>query len=352
MSVASPTDYWNDSCSPHELAYAIEHGAVGATSNPSIVLSVLKQDLSAWSERIQKIIAEHPDWTETEITWQIYEEVVLAGSRLLMPVYEQTSGTKGYLSIQTNPANYRSASDIIDQALHFSSLAPNLQVKIPATRAGIAAIEELTYLGVKTNATVSFTISQAIAVAEAAARGRARRLAEGKPIDAIRSTCTLMVGRLDDWVIAVSNRDGITTHPASPHWSGVAVLKKAYRLYRERGYSTQLLGAAYRHHLHWSEFIGGELALTLPYEWAKRFNASDVNVEDRISVPVEPSIVDDLYSHVPDFRKAYDENGLAITEFDDYGATVRTLRAFISAYHELIALIRERFMLPNPDVSA
>jgi transaldolase len=66
--------------------------------------------------------------------------------------------------------------------------------------------------------------------------------------------------------------------------------------------------------------------------------------------PVDQTIIDDLYSHIPDFRKAYDEDGLSINEFDSYGATVRTLRGFITAYHDLIALIREQYMLPNPDV--
>jgi transaldolase len=66
--------------------------------------------------------------------------------------------------------------------------------------------------------------------------------------------------------------------------------------------------------------------------------------------PVDPAIVDDLYRHIPDFRKAYDPDGLTIPEFDTYGATVRTLRGFISSYHDLLGLIRDEFMLRNPDV--
>ncbi len=59
----------------------------------------------------------------------------------------------------------------MEQAVHFNGLAPNIQVKIPATAAGIVAIEEATRLGVNINATVSFTLPQAIAVAEAVERG-------------------------------------------------------------------------------------------------------------------------------------------------------------------------------------
>jgi len=67
------TDYWNDSCSIEELTYAIEHGAVGATSNPTIVGEVLAKELDLWRDRIAAIVAGHPSWTEDEVTWQLIE---------------------------------------------------------------------------------------------------------------------------------------------------------------------------------------------------------------------------------------------------------------------------------------
>ena len=84
--------------------------------------------------------------------------------------------------------------------------------------------------------------------------------------------------------------------------------------------------------------------------WALRYNALDVTVEDRMLIPVDGDIVSELYGKFPDFRQAYDEDGLTIDEFDTYGATVRTLRGFIKSYHDLQALVREEFLLPNPDV--
>jgi transaldolase len=134
-------------------------------------------------------------------------------------------------------------------------------------------------------------------------------------------------------------------------WAGVAVFKKALRIYEERGFRSRLLAAAYRHHLHWSEFIGGDVILTIPSSWQKLFNNSGVEVKERIDDPVAPEIVAELYDRVPEFRKAYDEDGMTVDEFDTYGATVRTLRAFIASYHELTRVIREEFMLPNPDLS-
>jgi transaldolase len=91
--------------------------------------------------------------------------------------------------------------------------------------------------------------------------------------------------------------------------------------------------------------------LTIPYKWQERFNASDIEVKARMDVPVDQVIIDGLRDHFPDFRMAYDEDGMTIDEFDNYGATVRTLRGFIGSFHTLTALIREEFMLPNPDIS-
>ncbi len=350
MALTTPTDYWNDSCSVAELNYAIAHGAVGATSNPTITLTVLTKEMDRWADRIHAIIADHPTWSEIEVTWKVFEEVGVAGAKLLLPVFEREGGLKGRLSIQTNPANYRNAAAIVEQALHFDGLLPNMQIKIPVTAAGIQAIEEATYHGVNINATVSFTVAQAIAVAEAIERGLKRREAEGHDTSTMSPVCTIMVGRVDDWMLVLTNRDNITVHPSALPWAGVAVMKKAYRIYEERGYRARLLAAAYRHHLQWSEFIGGDLIVSVPYKWQLRFNTSDVTVKDRIHNPVDPAIVDDLYTHIPDFRKAYDEDGMTVAEFDTYGATVRTLRGFIASFHELVALIREDFMLPNPDV--
>ncbi len=342
------TDIWNDSCSVEELTYAIENGAVGATSNPTIVLNVFKQEFHLWKDRLLQIIKENPTWSEVEVTWKIFEEIGVKGANLLLPVFEREEGKKGRLSIQTNPANYRNADAITQQAIHFDTLAPNMQVKAPVTSAGIKAIEEMTYHGVNVNATVSFTVPQAIAVAEAVERGMKRREAAGKTTADMKPVCTLMVGRMDDWIKVIAKKENIAASPGYMDWAGVAVMKKAYSIYQQRGYRTRLLAAAYRHHLHWSELIGGDVVLTIPYEWQLLFNASDIEVKERMQDPVPPAIVDYLYSHFEDFRRGYDEDGMTVEEFDTYGATVRTLRGFIASYHDLQSLVRD-YMLPNPE---
>ena len=342
------TDYWNDSCSIEELRYAVARGAVGATSNPTIVAEVLGKELDLWRGRIAELIAQHPAWTEDEVTWALIEEMAVRASELLLDVFEREHGHKGRLSIQTNPKYYRDAAALVEQARHFNTLAPNLQVKIPATRAGIEAIEEVTAAGISINATVCFTVAQAIAVAEAVERGLTRREAAGEDTSAMSPVCTIMVGRLDDWIGVLVKRDGVMVDPGIVHWAGIAAIKKAHGIFTGRGYRTRLLAAAYRHHMHWSQLIGGDIVMTIPWAWQKKFNASDIEVTPRFDHPVPESIVAELYRAFPDFRRAYDADGMTVEEFDGYGATVRTLRGFIGSYQELVAVIRD-FMLPSPD---
>ena len=91
------------------------------------------------------------------------------------------------------------------------------------------------------------------------------------------------------------------------------------------------------------------MVLTIPHAWQRLFNESDIEVLPRMDEPVPEKILEELYSSFADFRKAYDADGMRPEEFDAYGATARTLRAFISSYEDLAAMIRG-FMLPNPDV--
>jgi transaldolase len=348
MTQTTPTCLWNDSPDLDELAYSIEHGAVGATCNPCIVLSILKKRLPLWRPRIEALIQEMATATEDQIGWKIVEEMSVAGAALLKPIFDAQGGRNGRLSIQTDPRFYRDPRAIVEQALHFSQLAPNMIVKIPATRAGIVAMEEATYRGVSINATVSFTLPQAIAVAEAVERGLVRREKEGLDIRSMGPVCTLMVGRLDDWLKVLIDKNDICVDPGYLEWAGVAVFKKAYRLYQERGYRLRLLSAAFRNHMHWSEFIGGDVVISPPCAWQQRYNSSDIAAIPRMDNPVDPRIVQQLTAKFPEFVRAYSENGISIDDFDTFGSTRRTLRQFLAAGTDLTNVIRD-LMIPNPD---
>jgi transaldolase len=348
MTRTTPTCLWNDSAALDELTYSLEHGGVGATCNPVIVLEVLKKEAHLWNDRIRALSEDMATSTEEQIVWRLVEEISATRSKLLLSIFEQHNGRNGRLSIQTDPHYYRDAAAITAQAVRFSNLAPNMIVKIPVTEAGVKAIEEATYAGVSVNATVCFSLPQCVAVAEAVERGLRRREVENKDVSTISPVCTIMVGRLDDWLKVFAEKHQITIVPGHLEWAGVAVFKKTYRLFRERNYRIRLLSAAFRNHLHWSELVGGDIVISPPHKWQVRFNASDVKVESRIERPVHPEIVEELLRKFPDFARAYQEDGLVRKEFDRFPPTVRTLRQFIEACYSLSAHVRN-ITLPDPD---
>jgi transaldolase len=349
MTQETPTQYWNDSCAVEELAYAVERGATGATSNPSIVLEVLKKEADHWVPRVHELAATNPSWSELDLTWAIVEEMAARGAAVLEPVYDRRRGRAGRLSLQINPANHRHPARMVEQAVRFHGLAPNMQVKFPCTAEGLVGMEEATALGVSINSTVSFTVPQAVAAAEAVERGLRRREAAGEDVETMSPIVTIMIGRLDDWMKVLVDRDNLAVHPDAPNWAGIAAFKRAYELFRERGYRSRLLAAAYRHRLHWTELVGGDVSMTMPHAWQERFNASGIDPVPRMDVPVDPALIADLYERVPDFRRAYEPDGMAAEEFESFGATARTLRSFIKSFHDLQAAIRD-LVLPDPDL--
>src|SRR3954447_10255493 len=286
QTAATATDIWNDSADVNELLYAIEHGAVGATANPTIVHDVWKKDPARWGRRVRELAAEMPSATEVDLAWAVVDEMSAEAAQLLLPAFEKYGGRQGRLSMQTNPTFWRSFEPMLEQGLAFTKVAPNIIVKFPATKTGITVMEEPTYRGVSINATVSCSVAQAVAVAEPVERGLERREAEGLRTDDMGPVVTIMVGRVEDWLKLLVERDGTLVHPAALAYSGVAVFKRAYRIFQERGFRARLLAAAIRHHLHWSEFVGGDLVITLPSAWQKKFNASAVPVRERMHEPV------------------------------------------------------------------
>lgn len=333
------TDIWMDSCGEEELEYGLKRNIVGATSNPIIVGNVIKNELSIWEKRINEMIMENTQATEEDIAWNLIYEIGALRSKKLLPVFEENHGQKGRLSLQVNARNYRNKDKMVEQACEINALAPNMQVKIPASKAGVEAMEEATYRGISINATVSFTVSQAVAVAEAVERGLKRREEEGLDNSTMAPICTIMIGRTDDWLKKNTTKTGQVVLPEALEWGGVAVIKEAYRIYKERGYRTKLLSAANRNVYHWCELLGGDLAQTINYGWHKRLNGCDMTVEARIDHPVPEKYMAEL-NKIEEFHKSFDENGMKPEEFVTYGGFRDTLSTFMAGYDDLCRLIR------------
>ena len=349
MTQTTPTCLWNDSASIAELTASIEDGAVGATCNPVIVLEVLKKEMNFWKGRIAAMDqgTAHGDRAPDRLAAGGGD--VGRAAQLLKPIFDAHNGRNGRLSIQTDPRFFRDSQAIRRTGRAFQRPGAEHDREDPGDssrdsghRGGHLSRREHQCHGLVHPAAVY-------------RRGRSRgaraqgREKEGKEIATMGPVCTIMVGRLDDWLKVVMEKENITIDPGYLEWAGVAVFKKSYRIFRERGYRIRLLSAAFRNHMHWSEFIGGDVVISPPYKWQLRFNASDIESRSRIDEPVRAEIVDELSRKFADFRRAYNENGLTIEEFDSFGRP--GARCGSSSRPATISTQVRDILIPNPDAT-
>ena len=341
------SDWWNDSNDHAELQHAFDEGAVGATSNPVITFQSVKNHPDLWMPVIDEMILENQQASEDEILWMLIDSVGKKAAKILLPVYEKTNRQKGKLSLQVNPKYYRNADAMFEQGQYLASLAPNIAIKCPALPAGIKAMEMLTAAGITVNATVSFTVPQAVQVAEAIERGLSQ--AEKNSVDTkdVTPYVTIMVGRIDDHLKRVRDSKNTNIDSEIINWASIAIFKNAYKIFKERNYRSKLLAAAFRCDLHWKEIVGGDIIISMPYEWWNKFNASGVDVRHRIDESVDGETISLLKENFEDFNKAYDEKGMSENEFESFGASVHTMQTFLEGYDEFVALIRSKMIMSN-----
>lgn len=174
-----------------------EYGVLGVTSNPSI---------------FQKAIGESDDYDagmmhllELE-PYEIYEKLAIEDIQqaldLLRPVYDRTGGRDGYVSLEVSPliANDTATTIAEAQRLFAAVNRPNAMIKIPATPAGIPAIEESIAAGINVNVTLIFAVQNYLEVAEAYIRGLERRMAAGEDVTQVASVASFFLSRIDTMV--------------------------------------------------------------------------------------------------------------------------------------------------------
>jgi transaldolase len=337
MTQSTPTIFWNDSCVVSELQRAVANGATGATSNPPLVLRAVQQEAVKWTPVLQDLIRQGDHRSEQELAWALIRRIVGEASRVLLKLYQDSKGEQGLLSVQVDPTQYQNADAMITQAIQVHAFAPNLSIKIPVTAAGLVAIEELASRGINTTCTVSFTVPQALHIEQAYQRGL-KRLRPG----AREPFCfaVLMAGRLDDHLKDVVKEKGLAIDTALIERAGSAVVKKSYRLFEERHCRSILLVGGMRGHYHITDFVGGRLVLTISPAYQEEICTQDPPLREAMNQPVPPETLVELERTIPDFARAYAEDGMAPAEFEHFGSNVKTQGQFIKAYLGLLEHVK------------
>jgi transaldolase len=329
------TEFWHDSADPVELRLALNNGAVGATTNPFLAAVALEKNRAAWSEELNAVAAKGlaPERQAEELTGSIVARI----AAMCQPLYVQTQGWQGLVCAQVNPSHAGDREAMRSMARRFHRLAPNISVKLPATAAGLDVLEDCIADGISATATVSFTVPQVIAIAERCRVGCRR--AAGNGVVPGRCFAVLMIGRLDDYLREVATDNHSALSESDIRQAGLAVTKRAYAIYQERRYEAVLMVAALRGSYHLTELAGARLIVTVapaPQQW---FISEDHAREPRIERDISPAVIDRL-SALPEFRKAYEPDGMNPDGFISYGATQRTLSQYTEAGWKLLEEFR------------
>src|SRR2546423_15341777 len=207
-----------------------DDAVVGVTSNPTIFQKAISQG-DAYDEQIRACLDEHED--PKEIFWQLAEKDVSDACDLLRSVWDSGHGQDGYVSIEVDPNLAGDTEATIAQArhLHESIDKPNLHVKIPATKAGLPAIEEMIASGRNINVTLIFSLLRYAEVVEAYIRGLERLVESGGDPARVASVASFFVSRVD--TEADKRLDSIGGHDELKGKLAVANAKRAYQKYEE-----------------------------------------------------------------------------------------------------------------------
>jgi transaldolase len=324
------TQWWHDSAVAAELDVGLQHGAIGVTTNPVLVSAALNKDRDTWRPAIEQVLARNlPPEQKAEALMRI--AVTKAADRLL-PQFESTKGRSGFVCAQVNPARAGDRDCMYPMAKRFNAWAPNIAVKLPATSAGLDVLEDCIAEGITTTATVSFTVPQVIAIAERHRAGITRAKEAG--IEPGKCFAVIMIGRLDDYLREVAHDCQVKVTEADICQAGLAVAKRAYAIYKERGYEAVLLIAALRGDYHLTELAGASVLMSIHPTYQQPFITQDFPREERIDYPVPPDAIDRL-RHIPDFVRAYEPGGMVPAEFITFGTTQRTLSQFSESWKQL-----------------
>ena len=317
------TKWWHDSAEEAELDLGLARGAVGVTTNPFLANAALNRDRQLWAPAIDAVLAQNlPPEAKAEALMHI---AVTKTAAKLLPQHNPGQGSTGLVCAQVNPLRAGDRDCMLAMANRFHRWAPNIAVKLPATGAGLDVLEDCVAAGITVAATVSFTVPQALAIAERHRQGMARARANG--IEPGKCFAVIMIGRLDDYLREVAHDNQAKVSESDICQAGLAVTKRAYAIYRERGYDAVLLVAALRGEYHFTELAGADLLMSIAPAFQKPFVTKDYPREERIDAPVPEDVVERL-STMPEFLRSYEPDGMSPNEFVTFGPTQRTLSQF------------------------
>ena len=335
VSNATATRFWVNNVTRKEAELAIEAGAAGCTQNPAYLAKVIQsQDDGEYIRALLKnILAQTPD--DNEAVAELQRRVIAGICHAFEPMYRESHGEKGLVSIQADPFHEDTAT-ILDNAEKSLAMADNFLIKIPATLSGIPAMETLLKKGAAVLATEVMSIDQMIDVCEMHKR------CEQEVGRALPLYFAHINGIFDDYLIEACQREGIQLCPDALANASFALAKKMHAVMRERRYSARYMAGGARGLHHFKEMVGVNGAVTINWGGtADKLVALDEPVFDRFSAPTLTGLLDELLEKVPDFRKAYTPGSLTPEAYEHFGPVVKFRDMFEAGWEKAIQIAKE-----------
>lgn len=338
MAENTDTQWCNDSAIIEEINSALDSGATGCTSNPPLTYITLTQAPEIFSEELAKISASV---TGDNKVVELIGVVVRHISKMLYEMYEKSEGRYGYIRAQVQPGLSADANAMLKMGKTFASWGKNIMVKIPGTAAGIWVLEELAAMGIPTTPTVCVTVSQIVAAAEAYERGVKRAIEAG--IKPAPSTAAIVMGRLQDYLTSLNKERNTDLSGYDLECAALAVTKRCYQIFAERGYKQVLMPAAFRCARQVEQMVGSKVVMTIhpkiQEEVIKAEAEGTIRRELAIDNPVDPEAIKRVNRELPEFTLAYEPNAIAVKDFDAYRGTIMTLEGFdVTGWQKLLTL--------------
>lgn len=215
-----------------EMAQMVKDGIRGVTSNPTIFQQAIAKS-DAYDDDLAQL--SNQGKSPKEIFEALAVADIQAAADVLRPVYDESGGEDGFVSIEVAPDLANDTDATIEEArrLHASVDRPNVMIKVPATKAGIPAIRQLISDGININVTLIFSLERYAAVKEAYFQGLEDRLASGGAIDSIASVASFFVSRVDSNVDAQLEKASATNGTDPKSLMGKAALANARLAYAQ-----------------------------------------------------------------------------------------------------------------------
>jgi len=333
----TPTRLWINNPTPEEADKAIAAGAISCTTNPTFCM----KQITAEPEHdyvisvIDDVIKEEDN--DSKVADLVYQKLAKKIMDKFLPLYEKNPGEQGFVSIQGDPFFDDDADHIINETLRFRKLGKNSIAKIPVTKAGLDALEVMIPEDIPMIATEVMAISQAVYVCEMYKRV-SKKYGMYPPF-----YLTHITGIFDEHLQNVVKEKGISISPDILWQAGCIIARKQYNIFKERSYRGIMLGGGARGLHHFTEMVGSEMHITINWKGtADKLIELDPPVVYRMFNPASPHVVDELLEKVPDFKKAYFEDGLKIDEFKDFGPVNLFRTQFMNGWSYLLNVIKER----------